>query len=82
MSTGQTEIAELVGVGRTAGVVLCVGVGAAPGLVLAPPKGAQADRNSNNASSAIERRGVCIRVSYLSRIAVFIETRDRTCLLC
>jgi hypothetical protein len=82
MSTGQTEIAELVGVGRTAGVVLCVGVGAAPGPVLAIPKGVQAESSNNNVRSAMIRRGVCIRVSYLSRIAVFIETRDRTCMLC
>ena len=82
MSTGQTEIAVLVGVGRTAGVAMCVGVGASPAVVLVIPKGAHADKSSNNASSAIEHRGVCIRVSYLSRIAVFIETRDRTCLLC
>jgi hypothetical protein len=62
MSTGQTEIAVLVGVGRTAGVALCVGVGASPALVLAIPKGAHADRSSNNASIAIERRGVYICV--------------------
>lgn len=82
MSTGQTEIAELVGVGRTVGVVLCVGVGAAPGLVLAMPKGAQADRNSNNASIARKCRCVCIRVCYLSCSAASIETRNRTCMLC
>jgi len=80
MSTGQTEIAVLVGVGRTAGVALCVG--ASPVVVLVIPKGAHADRSSNNASSAIKRRGVCIRVTYLSCIAVSIETRDRTCILC
>ncbi len=70
MSTGQTEIAELVGVGRTADVALCAGVGASPAVVLMIPKGAHADKSSKNASSAIKRRGVCIRVCYLSCIAL------------
>jgi hypothetical protein len=81
MSTGQTAIALLVGVGRIVGVVFCVGVGATPALVLAIPKGAHADNSTNNASSAMKRRGVCIRICYLSCIAVPIETRDRTYML-
>jgi hypothetical protein len=82
MSTGQTEIAVLVTVGRTAGVALCVGVGASPALVLVIPKGAHADRSSNNASIARKCRCVCIRVCYLSFSAASIETRNRTCILC
>jgi hypothetical protein len=77
MSAGQTAMEVFVG--RIVGIAFCVGVGVTPALVLAIPKGAQADSSSSNkARSAIKRRGVCIRVSYLSCIAVSIETRDRT----
>ncbi len=81
MSTGQTAIAVFVGVGRKVDVAFCVGVGATPGSELPLTKGAQAESSSNVAKSANKRRGVCIRVSYLSCIAVSKETRDRTYML-
>jgi hypothetical protein len=70
------EIAELVGVGCIVVVALCVGFGVTPGSVLTFPNGAQAESSSNVAKSANMRRGICIGVSYLSCIAIIIETRD------
>ena len=70
------EIALLVGVGCTVVVAFCVGFGATPESVLTFPKGAQAESSSNVAKSANKRLIICIGVSYLSCIAIIIETRD------